>query len=176
MKFLSYFSMIVFCLGFSLMSCGGDSEAKQAAKDALGDVTAPLVDPATTQTPPPPKTPEPPQNAEGVWHYTCPSGCAGGGGVAGPCATCGATLAHNTAYHNSGDAAAAPAITPPGATAGDPSAAVPPPAAAKTPEPPQNEKGVWHYTCGKGCPGGAGTAGQCATCGGALAHNVEYHN
>lgn len=176
MKFLTYLSMIVFCLSFSLMSCGGDSEAKQAAEDALGDVTAPAaIAPAATT---PPATPEPPQNAEGVWHYTCPSGCAGGGGAAGPCATCGATLAHNTAYHNSGgNAAAAPAITPPGATAGDAGSVIPPPAAApKTPEPPQNAKGVWHYTCGKGCAGGAGAAGQCGTCGGALAHNAEYHN
>lgn len=44
--------------------------------------------------------PEPPQNASGVWHYTCPKGCAGGGGSATPCGVCGTTLAHNTAYHN----------------------------------------------------------------------------
>ena len=54
----------------------------------------------TTPTSPTTPTPEPAQNAAGVWHYTCPSGCAGGGGSAVACATCGATLAHNTAYHN----------------------------------------------------------------------------
>ena len=43
--------------------------------------------------------PEPPQNAAGVWHYTCPSGCAGGGGSATACGKCGTTLVHNTAYH-----------------------------------------------------------------------------
>lgn len=42
---------------------------------------------------------EPPQNANGVWHYTCPQGCEGGAGSAGTCAKCGATLAHNSAYH-----------------------------------------------------------------------------
>lgn len=46
----------------------------------------------------PPMT-EPAQNAAGVWHYTCTKGCAGGSGSAAACATCGATLVHNTAYH-----------------------------------------------------------------------------
>ncbi|NNF83013.1 MAG: hypothetical protein HKM99_09750 [Flavobacteriaceae bacterium] len=39
------------------------------------------------------------QNAAGVWHYTCDSGCAGGSGTAGNCSNCGNTLAHNSAYH-----------------------------------------------------------------------------
>lgn len=47
----------------------------------------------------PQQTAEPAQNANGVWHYTCPNGCAGGGGSAGPCSSCGATLAHNASYH-----------------------------------------------------------------------------
>lgn len=46
-----------------------------------------------------PPTPEPAQNAAGVWHYTCPNGCAGGAGSAGSCASCGTALAHNAAYH-----------------------------------------------------------------------------
>jgi hypothetical protein len=46
-----------------------------------------------------PTSAEPAQNANGVWHYTCPNGCAGGGGSAGPCSSCGTTLAHNPAYH-----------------------------------------------------------------------------
>ena len=40
------------------------------------------------------------QNAAGVYHYTCSNGCAGGAGSATACASCGATLAHNPAYHN----------------------------------------------------------------------------
>lgn len=55
--------------------------------------------PGTTITPPAPRTPEPAQNAAGVWHYTCAAGCAGGAGSATACSGCGATLAHNTAYH-----------------------------------------------------------------------------
>ncbi len=46
------------------------------------------------------RQPEPAQNAAGVWHYTCPSGCEGGAGSAVACANCGTTLVHNTAYHN----------------------------------------------------------------------------
>ncbi|NUN99096.1 MAG: hypothetical protein HUU01_00620 [Saprospiraceae bacterium] len=44
-------------------------------------------------------TKEPAQNAKGVWHYTCASGCAGGAGSATACAKCGKTLVHNGAYH-----------------------------------------------------------------------------
>lgn len=52
-----------------------------------------------TITPATATTPEPAQNANGVWHYTCSNGCAGGAGSAIACASCGSTLAHNTAYH-----------------------------------------------------------------------------
>lgn len=45
-------------------------------------------------------TPPPGQNANGVWHYTCPNGCEGGSGSQGTCVTCGAALTHNQAYHN----------------------------------------------------------------------------
>jgi len=55
--------------------------------------SSPLVSPSTTQAA------EPSQNAAGVWHYTCENGCAGGAGSAVNCATCGTTLAHNSAYH-----------------------------------------------------------------------------
>ncbi|MDF1698081.1 MAG: hypothetical protein P1U56_19695 [Saprospiraceae bacterium] len=53
---------------------------------------------------------------------------------------------------------------------------IPPPPPPTTAEPAQNAAGVWHYTCGNGCAGGAGAAGNCATCGGTLAHNAAYHN
>lgn len=51
-------------------------------------------------------------------------------------------------------------------------AATPDPA---TPEAAQNAEGIWHYTCSKGCYGGAGSASNCVTCGGLLAHNSAYH-
>jgi len=53
------------------------------------------IQPAATT---PPVTSGP--NASGEWHYTCPSGCAGGADAQGTCASCGTALAHNQAYHN----------------------------------------------------------------------------
>jgi len=49
--------------------------------------------------PPTNAVPEPAQNAAGVWHYTCPSGHAGGAGSAIGCSVCGTTLVHNQDYH-----------------------------------------------------------------------------
>ncbi|MDY7396957.1 hypothetical protein UMM65_17050 [Aureibaculum sp. 2210JD6-5] len=118
----------------------------------------------TKTTTPKPVAIEPPQNASGVWHYICSKRCAGGSGAAGNCTNCGSPLLHNALYH--GNANTAPTVAP---TSGAPFAN--PPAAA----PSQNAAGVFHYTCSNGCAGGSGTAGNCATCGGALAHNQAYH-
>lgn len=54
----------------------------------------------------PPKRNEPPQNAQGVWHFICPKGCTGGAGAAVPCKICGTSLMHNQAYHNTGNTGA----------------------------------------------------------------------
>lgn len=90
--------------------------------------------------------------AASVMHYTCPNNCPGSGGDAqGTCPTCGATYAHNQAYHDTGAAAAAP----PAAT---------------------NASGEYHYTCPNGCAGGAGAMGTCTSCGATLAHNDAFHN
>ncbi|MBT8265496.1 MAG: hypothetical protein KJO41_07045 [Bacteroidia bacterium] len=102
---------------------------------------------------------EPAQNAQGVYHYTCSQGCAGGAASAVNCATCGNLLVHNQGYHantntNQNDS---PFMTPP------------------TTETGQNAAGVWHYTCGQGCAGGSGSAGNCSNCGSTLAHNQAYH-
>lgn len=108
---------------------------------------------------------EPPQNAAGVWHYTCPNGHEGGSGSATPCAVCGTVLVHNQVYH-AGDVTTTP--TDPLATT-----AAPP----VTPsEPPQNAAGVWHYTCPNGHAGGGGSATPCGECGTTLVHNTAYHN
>lgn len=47
---------------------------------------------------------------------------------------------------------------------------------SRAPESAQNAAGVWHYTCSKGCVGGAGTAVNCTNCGNILAHNQAYHS
>lgn len=56
-------------------------------------------DPASSPLMQVPQQETPAQNAAGVFHYTCPSGCAGGSGSAGTCPQCGGQLAHNQAYH-----------------------------------------------------------------------------
>lgn len=122
----------------------------------MEDINSPAPGVATQN----PQLPEPAQNAAGVWHYTCSQGCAGGSGAAGVCAICGNALAHNAAYHSATNAAP----TTPGTSP------------VQAPEPAQNASGVWHYTCGNGCAGGAGSAGVCAKCGGTLAHNAAYHS
>ena len=71
-----------------------------------------------------------------------------------------------------------PAITP--ATGEVNPGAVPPtitttPSPTPDPAPAQNAKGVWHYTCSKGCPGGAGVGGNCPKCSTPLTHNQGYH-
>ncbi len=91
--------------------CGSEYTHNQAWHDAQ---TAPSPTVTTSGTaaagtaaagaagalPPTQAVPEPPQNAAGVWHYTCPSGHAGGAGSAVGCSVCGATLVHNQDYHN----------------------------------------------------------------------------
>ena len=94
---LSFFTLIL-----ALPSCKEQSKSEAPATST--EVTpapapAPTADPAAAQQAAPQQSPEPPQNAKGVWHFTCPKGCEGGAGQAVACAKCGTTLAHNAAYH-----------------------------------------------------------------------------
>ncbi|NBC24467.1 MAG: hypothetical protein GVX78_02505 [Bacteroidetes bacterium] len=41
-----------------------------------------------------------PAKKNGEYHYICSAGCSGGAGSPGACSECGASLEHNTAYHN----------------------------------------------------------------------------
>ena len=173
MKFHKILSIILFSAVISLYACNNNSDKKETdISTAPVDVNAapqevpiqspnvPTPSPNTTQqgvVNQNPNPPEPAQNAAGLWHYTCSKGCAGGAGAAGNCSVCGNPLTHNAAYHGSTQATGANAAAP------------------KPVDPPQNAKGVWHYTCGKGCAGGAGAAGNCSVCGGPLAHNATYH-
>lgn len=135
---------------------------KTEAAETLKTINTPAQSNAATPA-------EPAQNAAGVWHFTCAKGCPGGAGAAGNCVTCGSALVHNQAYH--GDANNMPATNP----TITPAAATPVTATPQSAEPAQNAAGVWHYTCAKGCAGGAGSAGPCATCGSTLVHNQAYH-
>lgn len=172
MKFQAILSIAALGAASLFTACQSGGEANNDA-----GATPPADLPADAQTdasttinpsaPPAPATAEPAQNTDGVWHYTCAKGCAGGAGTATACATCGATLVHNQVYHSNDNTF--PAVSPTAAS-GQPTQAP-----APKPEPPQNAAGVWHFTCSAGCAGGAGAAGSCAKCGKALAHNAAYH-
>ncbi len=121
----------------------------------------------------------------GVQHYICPNSCAGSGGATeGTCPTCGSAYIHNQAFHNQGAPSAASPIqaAPQGTqplsplfqnqTSGSNNAGNTPSALSIGTVNP----GVYHYVCTNGCAGGSGAAGNCATCGVALAHNAAYHN
>jgi hypothetical protein len=194
MKFFSSLIIAALCVTVFFSSCQNDSTAtKEGAADTQqgaqsgASVPVPSVDPVPMPTPsiitdptaipgvtapgaatPAPKA-EPPQNAKGVWHYTCSKGCAGGGGSAAPCAKCGTVLAHNTKYHGDVPTPAPSTSVTPGANQ---TVAAPP---TPKPEPPQNAKGVWHYTCADGCAGGGGAIAPCTKCSKPLAHNPVYH-
>jgi len=179
MKLHTLLSAAVLCTAALFSSCKNDPAASKDAAAAETATATPTLDPGaaavadpsgiaplptgTVPAPDPAAKTEPPQNAAGVWHYTCPKGCAGGGGAATACAKCGTTLTHNSAYHGTPNTAATP---PP---SGDKSAP------AKQPEPAQNKAGVWHYTCADGCAGGSGSASPCGKCGKTLVHNSAYH-
>ncbi|TNE51956.1 MAG: hypothetical protein EP344_16125 [Bacteroidetes bacterium] len=172
--------LLVFSFGIllSLYACGGDSGSADTS-NAAGNTETPgatampdgnagsgaldngQVTPGGDVAPaPPPAT----ANASAAPHYTCPNNCAGSGGAAaGNCPVCGTAYVHNQAFHSQGGNAP----TPP---AGTTNQATPPP-----PSPAQNAAGAYHYSCPKGCAGGSGTKGTCASCGGELAHNAAYH-
>ncbi|HLP95981.1 MAG TPA: hypothetical protein VK168_18190 [Saprospiraceae bacterium] len=162
MKQLFTFLLLLMLIGAFLPACQNNAEpegSKLATEGAMGANPAAQQAPAAS-TP----TNEPPQNAAGVWHFTCPKGCAGGAGSAVPCGQCGTTLVHNQIYHGEAQPMSSPAA--PGDNAAAP---------AKKDEPPQNAKGVWHFTCPKGCSGGAGAAAPCPQCGTVMTHNAVYH-
>ena len=41
---------------------------------------------------------------------------------------------------------------------------------------PNSTASIYHYTCPKGCSGGAASAVACSNCGTTLVHNAAYHN
>lgn len=95
-------------------------------------------------------------------HYICPKNCIGGTGTAaGNCPICQTEMAHNQGFHvgnNSNTPTPAASTTTPTSTDGP------------------NANGQFHYTCEKGCAGGAGKSGPCSNCGEALTHNTAYHS
>ena len=175
-----FFKAALLISGLAFIACGGDSNTvRDSARESLGGnaQTAP-ASPTST-----PLTASAPGGA--VFHYICPKNCPGSGaGAAGTCPVCGTAYVHNQAYHSQAQPGAA---SPTGETTpdgrqiekmivpGSTTPAAPGSTTAAPPEPAQNAAGVWHYTCPKGCAGGAGSAVACGTCGTTLAHNTAYH-
>lgn len=102
----SIFGLFVFALFLTLGSCKNESKPTETpAATTETPAATPAETPATTPAagevtaPPAATTPEPAQNAKGVWHFTCAKGCEGGAGAAGNCAKCNGPLSHNQAYH-----------------------------------------------------------------------------
>jgi len=174
---MSYLKLITILLAFSFVAC---NNAPQRPEAILPEGYTPTETTAANPNIPPPPSAEPAQNAAGIWHYTCPNGCAGGGGSAIPCPNgCGATLAHNKGYHDTPGASTPNSTTIATSTDGviTPQPGAPITSTSTNPEPAQNAAGVWHYTCPNGCAGGGGTGSLCASgCGATLVHNTAYHN
>lgn len=80
--------------------CGAELIHNQAYHSTGVPATPPTTNTNITIPDASASTPEPAQNAAGVWHYTCPNGHAGGAGSQVPCGECGTALVHNSAYHN----------------------------------------------------------------------------
>lgn len=180
MKFTNLLLFFSCCAFLCLSACGSDnsaatdtsatSETAPAPADGAaalpGGLSTEAPAPAGTNAAPAPTTAAAP--ASGVKHYTCPKNCKGSGGdAAGTCPTCGSAYVHNQAFHGQPGNAPTPTAAPTGTSA---TPVTPPPSPAK------NAAGVFHYTCAKGCAGGAAAAGKCASCGGELAHNAAYHS
>ena len=112
--------------------------------------------------------------AVAIQHYICPNSCAGSGGDnPGTCPTCGSEYLHNDAYHTQGPGAQAQPQMP--QQQQQPQIQMQQPQMPQPQEPAQNAAGVYHYICERGCAGGGGSAGTCATCGNPLVHNAAYH-
>lgn len=161
MKYIKTLVVLLFSSVIFFYACKDSTNSqKQEPLQPLEAVDTPPPASATTSTP---ATSEPAQNTGQVFHYTCSKGCAGGAASAGNCETCGSPLAHNQAFHSnaSTEPIAAPFYTPTTPTT--------------TSNASNNSTGVFHYICGNGCEGGAGSAGNCSTCGGELSHNTAYH-
>jgi hypothetical protein len=155
-------SIFIIALIATLFTACSGKENKSAATQQPAATTPAVNAPAQTATTP--------AGTNAVHHYTCPNNCQGSGGeTSGNCPVCGTAYVHNAAYHTQQQQQTAPHLDNP-LFQQSPTATPPP-----TAEPAQNAAGVFHYTCSNGCAGGSGTAGNCAKCGAALAHNAAYH-
>lgn len=176
----------VIAVNLFFISCAStDSQKENAGKNAeSASPSAAQIMPTETQQPAQPESsnPEAPSQpvvsaapVNTVFHYICPNKCAGGGSEGqGKCPVCKTDLVHNDAFHSQPQQQPQIKTQPqnnPVQLNTNTQAQQPPP----QPDAPQNAKGVWHYTCPKGCAGGGGQAIACSNCGTQLEHNQKYH-
>ena len=158
MKFSIFIITILFGIVIAFPACQskqGDP-ATQPATVSSGDSSS--LGPNHDNTPIPGNTEQ---------HFICPNHCKGSGGPQeGICPVCGSAYVHNDAFHKGGTPIPEPQMKIDPVT----HAAVPTHTEA------QNSKGVYHFICPKGHPGGAGVAGNCPKCGTPLEHNQAFHN
>ncbi len=166
MKLLPLTSILLMVIVFGFFACQSDSKAKKRALESLGDVSSQPANPTTA--------------AGTSYHYVCPNKCVGGGGDgAGNCPICSSPLVHNGAFHNNDASGINPETgqEKPKINAAQPGTpATQGTAPPGSQEPPQNDKGVWHYVCPEGHAGGGGYSTEtCGICSKNLVHNTEYH-
>ena len=158
MKYPKIIAILLLTCTVAFYGCKDESNTPVTDSPAQESNDPPPIDFNNTST----TTAQSGANAQGVYHYTCTNGCAGGAASAGNCANCGNALAHNQAYHANQNNTNTNTADPFNQSA----------TAAATG---QNAAGVWHYTCSNGCAGGAGSAEKCSSCGTTLVHNTLYH-
>ena len=150
-------NIVSLLLALMFLACSSEKNQQDTQSTDIPVPERVTTPPANTSQPAAAKQVNVPAGAnDKVAHYVCPDGCDGGvGDAAGSCSVCGKPMVHNQVFHEQ-----KPDDNPNAET---------------SPEPAQNAKGVWHYTCPSGCTGGAGLASACAKCTATLVHNQEYH-
>jgi hypothetical protein len=170
-------NLMILLMAFVVVSCANDQNKDNKVN---GGETVDMTNPEGMPTPPADvQQVNVLPDANGVvFHYVCADKCEGGAANEQTnCPVCGKLMAHNQGFHANDKPGEQININDLGnvtdISANPGGAQIAPPPAA---EPAQNAKGVWHYTCAKGCAGGSGTAEACKKCGATLAHNAAYHN
>ncbi|MEP6647466.1 MAG: hypothetical protein ABJC12_10270 [Saprospiraceae bacterium] len=158
MKPMHFYMLLLFTSIAIVISCNSKKEVPAVEENATSTNTTASQNsiPADTVS----------VAAAGEQHYICPNHCKGSGSASeGKCPVCGTAYVHNDAF-DKGHPVAEPQMRI------DPVTHM----AVPTHTEAQNSKGVYHFICPNGDPGGAGVAGKCAKCGAALVHNQAFHN
>ena len=156
MIFSKILSLVFAIILFGFLACNNKKEVPADQQEETSIVDTASKDQSISATP---------ADGNPEQHFICPNHCKGSGGAEeGKCPVCGTEYVHNDAFHR-------------GAPIPEPQMKIDPVThmAVPTHTEAQNAKGVYHFICPKGCPGGAGIAGNCPKCGTPLEHNQAFH-